>query len=160
MTDEQLLQQCELRLLRRGGPGGQHRNKVETAVVLTHQPSGVSAEANERRSQADNRAVALFRLRCLLALHVRGELLANQPSSLWRERRVGNKIRVATAHECFPSLLAELMDRLFALEFDLVRVALFFEVSPSQLVRFLRSYPPSLALVNQHRQQLGLHRLH
>ena len=52
---EQLLAECEVRRLRRSGPGGQHRNKVETAVALRHLPTGVQAEANERRSQAQNR---------------------------------------------------------------------------------------------------------
>jgi protein subunit release factor B len=65
---EQLLAECEARRLRRSGPGGQHRNKVETAVSLRHLPTGVCAEANERRSQAQNRSTALFRLRVNLAL--------------------------------------------------------------------------------------------
>ena len=47
---DELLADCEERRLRRGGPGGQHRNKVETAVELTHRPTSVAAEANERRS--------------------------------------------------------------------------------------------------------------
>lgn len=44
--------------LRGSGPGGQHRNKVETAVRLTHIPSGIQAYA-ATRSQADNRQMAM-----------------------------------------------------------------------------------------------------
>jgi len=42
---------------RGSGPGGQHRNKVETTVVLTHKPSGVSVRA-DGRSQWQNRQTA------------------------------------------------------------------------------------------------------
>ncbi len=49
------------------GPGGQHRNKVETGVRLTHLPSGLTVSATERRSQHQNREVALRRLIAALA---------------------------------------------------------------------------------------------
>lgn len=49
------------------GPGGQHRNKTETGVRLTHLPSGVTVSATERRSQYQNREVALLRLAAALA---------------------------------------------------------------------------------------------
>ena len=42
---ERLLADCDVRFTRRSGPGGQNRNKVETAVVLTHRPTGLVAEA-------------------------------------------------------------------------------------------------------------------
>ncbi|MCY2992774.1 MAG: peptide chain release factor-like protein [Planctomycetota bacterium] len=45
---DQLLRECQIVRTRRSGPGGQHRNKVETAVVITHLPSGVKGEASER----------------------------------------------------------------------------------------------------------------
>jgi protein subunit release factor A len=45
-----------------GGPGGQHRNKTESGVRLTHGPSGVVVIATERRSQHQNREVAFERL--------------------------------------------------------------------------------------------------
>ena len=47
---------------RSSGPGGQHVNKVSTAVTLRHRPSGVSVTVQESRSQARNRAIALERL--------------------------------------------------------------------------------------------------
>src|SRR6478672_6053934 len=81
----QLLKQCTVHRTRRSGPGGQHRNKVETAVVVEHQPTYITAQAGERRSQEENRQVALFRLRLALALEVRSPVaFPYAPSELWR----------------------------------------------------------------------------
>lgn len=47
---------------RSSGPGGQHVNKVSTAVTLRHRPSGTAVTVQDSRSQARNRQLALERL--------------------------------------------------------------------------------------------------
>ena len=70
-SDEVLLAQCEVATYRASGPGGQKRNKTESAVRLRHQPSGLIVIAEESRSQPENKARALRRLRKAMALRLR-----------------------------------------------------------------------------------------
>jgi peptide chain release factor len=49
--------------LRSSGPGGQHVNKTESAVRAKHIPSGITVVASERRSQHQNKAEAVERLK-------------------------------------------------------------------------------------------------
>ncbi len=64
---EALANECTISFTRAGGPGGQHRNKVESAVRVTHKLTGVVVVAAERRSQSRNRQAALERLAGKLA---------------------------------------------------------------------------------------------
>lgn len=62
-TDRESLERdCDVEFFVAGGPGGQHRNKVETGVRLTHRPSGLVVTATERRSQSANREAAFDRM--------------------------------------------------------------------------------------------------
>jgi protein subunit release factor B len=63
-TDPQVLKkQVVIETYRSRGPGGQRKNKVETAVRLRHLPSGITVVATEHRSQSENRKLAFERLR-------------------------------------------------------------------------------------------------
>ena len=80
LTDPQLLAQCEVDTYRASGPGGQKRNKTSSAVRLRHQPSGLFVIAEESRSQHENKARALKRIRQRLWLALREPLPAHLPA--------------------------------------------------------------------------------
>lgn len=169
LPDAALLRQCSAATGRTGGPGGQNRNKVETLVALTHLPTGLTAEASERRSQSENRAVALRRLRLTLAVHhrapvpiPRGLAAIDGPwsSQLWRSRTLkGRTISVNPDHHDFPALLAEALDQLAACGDEPRAAALRLGVTPTQLVRLIKDHPPALTALNERRRAGGLHLL-
>jgi hypothetical protein len=149
-----LLQSCTVERTRRSGPGGQHRNKVETAVVITHEPTGVRAEASERRSQAENMAKAVFRLQVKLALSER--IAMTEPSPRWKSRVAEQRIAVSSEHADFPAILAEALDALAVADWSPAAAGEILGVSGSQLVKLLKLEPEALGLVNARRRERGL----
>src|SRR5687767_2890408 len=85
LPEEMFARDCEIEYGRVSGPGGQHRNKVETAVFITHKPTQIETHATERRSQAQNRSRAIFRLRLKMATKCRTTVNrdSHRPSELW-----------------------------------------------------------------------------
>lgn len=66
-TDLEILkQEVEITFYKSSGPGGQRKNKKETAVRIFHPPSGITVIATEHRSQAKNKELAFERLQAKL----------------------------------------------------------------------------------------------
>lgn len=157
---EKLLRDCSVERTRRGGPGGQHRNKVQSAIVITHAPTGIVGQASERRSQHENRDVAIERLRLNLAVGFRRKTSrSDSPSDLWRSRSRGRKISVSPSHVDYAAIISEALDFIAATEFELSEAAKALKVSSSQLVKLLKSFHPAIDYVNNERESRGLGKL-
>lgn len=91
--DAALLAECDVETFRAGGPGGQHQNKTESAVRLTHRPSGLVVTARASRSQHMNRRAALAELRRRLDERARPEIprVPTKPTRASKVRRVTAK---------------------------------------------------------------------
>jgi hypothetical protein len=164
--DEELLKRCTLHRGRSSGPGGQHRNRVETQITITHEETGIVGQAGERREAIVNKRVALRRLRLALATQHRvpvpdGEI----GSELWRSRLVRKRdsegvvrarISLNAEHRDYPSMLAEALDVIEACGHDMKRAGLRLEVSIAQLVKMIREHKPALARLNEERAKRNL----
>ncbi len=99
-TDRQALErEVVVEVFRASGPGGQHVNKTESALRLTHPPSGVVVMAQDSPSQHRNRETAFERLveRLERLNHVPKRRVPTKPSRAARERRIAvKKVRSVT----------------------------------------------------------------
>ncbi|KAJ3708247.1 hypothetical protein LUZ61_011952 [Rhynchospora tenuis] len=165
-SDEELMAQCEMDTYKTSGPGGQHRNKRETAVRLKHLPSGITAQAGEDRSQHKNRASALSRLRTLIALKVRNqidleaysppiELLQILPlKSTIRGSDVGNQI--GPKNPKFVPGMKALLDLIYSVEGSVSEAAKILGLSTGALSRLILSDDSLRVAVNEIRASKGL----
>ncbi len=156
MDPEELFKRCELRTQRRSGPGGQHRNKTSSGVFLTLNPYGIVGEATERRSQIQNRVVALTRLRFRLAIELRSpssidqEVTAAESELLVRFR--GSRLKINEENVLKPAVLALILNDLRVAGGQPSLVAKVWATTTSSIVAFLASHPAALVYVNEIRR--------
>ncbi len=163
LTDAQLLGQCEVDTYRASGPGGQKRNKTSSAVRLRHPPSGLMVIAEESRSQHENRARALRRLRQALYLKLRDELPAADltPDALaarddYRTARDGaGRLDLGRKDPRFWPAVGVVLDVLQATGAQVSSAAALLGVSTANLVAFLAGDPKVWEQANQLRSRFG-----
>ena len=167
LDDAALTGECDVHLYRSSGPGGQHRNKVSSAVRLRHRPTGVTAQAEESRSQHDNRRMALRRLRMNLACRHRfaidpggGQMPSVVAECLFTPRgrqssRAARRLQVGRKDHRFWSVAAILLDALDAHAGRLAETARFFDIATANLVDTLKSDRHLLGAAQAIRKQHG-----
>jgi len=168
LSDAQLLAQCDVDTYRASGPGGQKRNKTSSAVRLRHTPSGLIVIAEESRSQHENRARALRRLRQALYLKIREDLPSEMLSSLrldtrdeLRSARDGEgRLHLGRKDARFWPVVGLVLDVLQAVEARVSEAAATLGISTGNLIDFLRTEDKVWEQANQLRARFGHKPLH
>jgi hypothetical protein len=160
-TDEQLLAQCEIDLFRASGPGGQKRNKTSSAVRLRHTVTGLIVTAVESRSQHENKAQAVRRLRRALALTQRNPLAPGSPPPEFYAAALARDpaLHVNPRHPYYLFIVQHVLDVLQLHGAAVSEAAAALSISTGQLIRFLKEAPDVWEQANHLRQAFGLARL-
>ncbi len=162
LTDEELLAQCAVDTYRASGPGGQKRNKTSSAVRLRHRPSGLIVIAEESRSQHENKAKALQRLRQALFLEWRDPLppeatperIAALPE--WAAARAADgRLHLRAKNPLFWPAVGVVLDVLAAVEARVAEAAELLGISTGNLIDFLQTDAKVWQAANRLRAQHG-----
>jgi len=170
LDDDELLAQCQVHRHRSSGPGGQHRNKVSSAVRLLHRPTGMTARAAESRLQRENQRRALARLRMKIACQVRCPLDLPAPAippalaeCIFAPRparpRATRRLQIGRKDRRFWQVAAVLLDLLEACQGRLAPAAAYLGITTTNLASVLKADRHLLAAAQQIRRTFGRGRL-
>jgi hypothetical protein len=155
--DATLLAECEVDTYRASGPGGQKRNKTESAVRMRHRPTGLIVIAEESRSQAENRARALRRMREALALRLRKAVPSEGvPSEVQACIDKRGRLYVGRRDARYLPAAAAVLDVLASLEGSVGETARRLGITTGNLSSFLTGDPNLLTEANRVRASHGL----
>jgi len=159
-SDDALVAQCEVDRYRASGPGGQHRNKTESAVRLRHRPTGSVAIGTDSRSQAENKLHAVRRLRAAIALGVREPIV--EISARLRLLVAGGTAPLGSATRRtgeYWAAMAELLDLLLDADLEVGATAQRLGVTTGALSKLLLHDDQICRVVNDLRRGRGLRSL-
>jgi hypothetical protein len=163
LSDAALLAQCEVDTYRASGPGGQKRNKTSSAVRLRHPPSGLLVIAEESRSQYENKARALRRMRQALYLKLREDLAPEErtPEVLGARAEIASardrdgRLRPGRKSPHYWPAAGIVLDVLLALTARVSESAEALGTSTANLIEFLRDDDKVWEQANQLRARFG-----
>lgn len=158
LDDNALLRQCSVDAYRASGPGGQKRNKTSSAVRLRHEPSGLLVISEDSRSQHENKAKALRRLRRAIAMEIRVPLAdaALPPAEILKHVSGRGSIEVSRRAPEYALVSAAVLDLLAAHEGRMQSAAATIGITTSQLSRFIVDDDKLLAAANRIRSEHGV----
>jgi hypothetical protein len=157
LADAQLLAQCDVDTYRASGPGGQKRNKTSSAVRLRHGPTGLLVIAEESRSQHDNKAKALKRLRRALYLQLRDPAPAGAAAHPeFAPALVDGRLHLFAKDPRFWPAAGVALDVLVEASGQVSTAAERLGVSTANLVEFLAADPKLWQEANRVRVECGL----
>jgi hypothetical protein len=158
LSDHELLRQCDVDTYRASGPGGQKRNKTSSAVRVRHQPTGLIVIAEESRSQHENRAKALERLRHAFYLELRepvaAEAIAQHPDFI-EARSADGHLHLGKKNPHFWPAVGVVLDVLEAVAARVSEAAALLGTSTGNLVDFLQTHPRVWQQANLLRARFG-----
>lgn len=148
MNDAELTGCCRLEFFKATGNGGQKRNKTSSAVRVTLDGYGISAEDCSERSQHRNRELALSKLRRRIAYRIRKSYVPFERANCSME------------HPDYPLFLAKLLDLLFESQLDYRLAAEKSGVSASSLLKIIARDSELFSFYNRERKTAGLPAVH
>lgn len=144
LNDEELIKHCLIDFFKATGPGGQKKNKTESAVRLTLKDSSITASASEDRQQSINRSRALKRLRLQIAFEMR------EPAVNW-----DGQWNMNPKNSDYPAFAACLLDNLIEHSWQVSTAAAKLDISTGQLIKLLAKDDTLWQFVNKERQKAG-----
>ena len=150
LDDVALLELCRQESYRASGPGGQHRNKTNSAVRLTLQGKNVVASCANHRSQHRNRTEALRRLRYAIGIELRLPVLPSSVMTWNGPWKLGQKDRR------YAGFVAHIFDVLAHHDWAIGMSANALGISTGKLIRVLARDPHAWSVVNHARAKLEL----
>jgi len=163
LTDAQLLAQCEVDTYRASGPGGQKRNKTSSAVRIRHPASGLIVIAEESRSQHENKASALQRLRQAFFLRLREELPPDERTAksltahcdYQTARDAQGRLHLGRKDPRYWPVVGLVLDVLQAVDARVSEASAVLQISTGNLIDFLQSDDKVWEQANQMRTRFG-----
>lgn len=159
VSEAELLRRCDVTTYRASGPGGQKRNKTDSAVRLRHRQSGLMVIATESRSQHENRKKAVRRMRERIAAEVRDPVVLEDyrvPTALRGLLPGSGQPRPGLRTADYARAIKQLLDLFAAADCSVATTGRHLGLTTAAVSKLLLESPWAVKAANSLRQTRGL----